>query len=309
MPALPDFIPPMLARRAEPFDSDEFLFEIKWDGTRAQGRITDRGAVWTNRRRADLTDRYPELAGLGELGEGLLLDGEIVVLRDGKPDFRGMLSREQARGPQRAAALSRTAPATFVAFDLLFLRGESLLDAPLLERRAALHACLEPYSHLPGLLFSDGVVGAGRAFTEAAVAQQLEGVMAKRLTSTYLPGVRSADWLKIKRRLRIQCAILGFQLTGRELRSLIVATDVDGELRYVGKVGSGLDGATRTRLITLLQQRRRATPLVACEIDGLFVEPGLYCTVDYLEWTAAGHLRAPVFVELIVDDAPNGCDR
>ena len=112
--ALPDFIPPMLARPGQPFDSEEHLFEIKWDGTRAQARIEGGRARLTNRRRRGLTGRYPELEFLGEYGDGFLLDGEIVVLHDGKPDFSRLMTREQAQSTLKIAGLAKSMPATYI---------------------------------------------------------------------------------------------------------------------------------------------------------------------------------------------------
>jgi DNA ligase D-like protein (predicted ligase) len=291
----------MLARRGEPFDSDEHLFEIKWDGTRAQARITDGGYLLTNRNRRDLTTRYPELAFLADLEPGLILDGEIVVMRDGRPDFELLLSREQTRNPHRIRAMSQSARATLVAFDLLYRNGRSLMAAPLVQRRAALAEIIETCTE-SALALSDGVVGEGIQYFEAASTQQLEGIMSKRLASPYAPGKRSADWLKIKQTHRLHCAIIGYLSENRDVRSLIIATQLDGELRCVGKVGSGLTTAMRARLAGLLAERHRDAPLIECEIDGVWVEPGLYCIVSYLERTRAGHLRAPVFIDLVVDE-------
>src|SRR4051794_4444788 len=97
---LPDFIPPMLAEYGEPFDSEEYLFEIKWDGTRALAFVDSTGTFrLINRRRVDLNGRYPDLSFLGQLPPGTVFDGEIVVLKNGKPEFNSVQSREQARAP------------------------------------------------------------------------------------------------------------------------------------------------------------------------------------------------------------------
>ena len=300
-PALPDFIPPMLARQGQPFDSEEHLFEIKWDGTRAQARIEGGQARLTNRRRRDLTGRYPELGFLGGFGDGLLLDGEIVVLHDGKPDFGRLMSREQARSNLKIAGLAKSMPVTYIAFDLLYQDGESVMRQPLRERRDRLRQAATSWEN-PACVVSSGIVGGGVDYFQAAVDQELEGVIAKRLDDPYEPGKRSGSWLKIKRTQVIQCAILGFVTNGGALRSLIIAAEVSGQLRCVGKVGSGISTAMGERLMQLLGPRLRPDPWLECEIDGQWVEPGLYCVVGYLELTRAGHLRAPVFRDLVVDE-------
>src|SRR5216683_7608953 len=120
IPELPRFVPPMLAKPGVPFDSPEHLFEVKWDGTRALAFVDSRGYRLVNRHRADVTDRYPELGLLNDLPRGIVLDGEVVVLRQGKPDFGLLLSRNQARSPLKIQFLARILPVTYVVFDLLY---------------------------------------------------------------------------------------------------------------------------------------------------------------------------------------------
>jgi ATP-dependent DNA ligase len=148
----------MLAKPGEPFDSQEHLFELKWDGTRVLAFIEQGGYRLVNRHRADVTDRYPELGCLGALPPGTVLDGEVVVLQNGKPSFGLLLSRNQARAPFKIRSLARTLPATYVVFDLLYERFESLLAPPLSTRRKRLEELIRGSAH-PGLVFSQGVVG------------------------------------------------------------------------------------------------------------------------------------------------------
>ena len=288
----------MLAKSGKPFDSDEHLFEIKWDGTRGLARVSEGEFLLYNRRLTPMIMRYPELEFLAELEPGCIVDGEVVVMVEGKPSFPGMLKREQARTPEKGAQLARSFPATYVAFDLLYRHGQSITAQPLSDRRAQLKEVIAP--HLgPHLAFSDGIVGAGTTFCEHVDSQGLEGVVAKRLNSRYLPGKRSDSWLKIKRSETIYCLILGYKLTGNELRSLAIATEVDGQLEYVGSVGSGIDTETRDRLMELLRERPAKKPIIPCPEKVHWVQPGLFCMVSYLERSASGELRAPVFKELL----------
>ncbi len=197
IPKLPRFVPPMLAKPGVPFDSQEHLFEVKWDGTRVLAFVEQGGYRLVNRHRVDVTDRYPELGFLGDLAAGTVLDGEVVVLQNGKPTFRLLLSRNQARAPFKIRSLARTLPATYVVFDLLYERFESLLALPLGTRRKRLEKLMRRYAH-PRLVFSQGVVGPGKAFFAEVCGQGLEGVMAKCLASRYRPGRRTDAWIKIK---------------------------------------------------------------------------------------------------------------
>jgi DNA ligase D-like protein (predicted ligase) len=296
---LPEFVAPMLATLVgEAFDSDRHLFEIKWDGIRALTFVEGGAVRALSRNRQLLTPAFPELAPLARLPSGSVLDGELVVLEHDRPDFARVLERMQGKGKLRVEALARSLPAQYVAFDLLYEHGTSLLARPLVERRARLADLLAGLAE-PRLIFSDGTVGPGRALFEQARTRGLEGLVAKELEGAYLPGKRTRSWVKVKTTRTVPCAILGYVPDERgELTSLLVALEENGRLVSVGRVGSGLTQALRERLLALCRARARSEPFVPCAEEGRWVEPGLYCAVSFLERTRNG-LRAPVFVELL----------
>ena len=199
---LPEFVSPMLAQIGEPFDSEDYFFEVKWDGTRAIALVEgggEPGYRLHNRRKFDMLPRYPELGFLGQLPAGVVLDGEIVVLRDGKPSFRDVMTRDHARNPARIRHLIETHPVHYMVFDLLYQNFEAVVGAPLSERRERLQELVAACGH-ERLVLSRGVTGEGVRFFEEACQRELEGVIAKRLASRYRPGQRSDSWLKIKRK-------------------------------------------------------------------------------------------------------------
>ncbi len=300
---LPQHVEPMLARIGAPFDSAAHLFEIKWDGVRAVTYVEASEHRMHGRRRRDLAGRYPELAFLAGLPAGCVLDGELVVLQqDGRPDFRAMIGRENGSAADAPAA-ARRSPVVYVVFDLLYEGHQSLLGLPLHERRQRL-AALVAASGERRLVLSDGVVGQGLALFAAARERGLEGIVGKRLDSTYRPGERTDAWQKMKLVQQIHCLVLGYEPDGeRDFKSLIVATDVNGEIRCVGKVGSGIGAAERDELRRRLFGARVEKPLVDPGMKGRWIATGLYCTVNFLEWTASGSLRAPVFVGLVPEGA------
>ncbi len=299
---LPAFVSPMLARASGPFDSDDYLFELKWDGIRALV-FRDRGGYRIrNRHGVDITCRYPEFECFTGLERGAVLDGEIVVLRDGKPDFSLLQSRDKSASALRQRTSARAYRATFIAFDQLYTRYRSLVGEALEERRRHLEETVAALSHAR-LIFSEGVVGSGVRLFDEVSRQALEGVMAKRLGSRYFPGKRHPAWLKIKPKHRLVCSIMGFvPAAGGGFKCLVLAAEEDGELRCVGRVSSGFTEATRRHLGAFLGQRRRPSPIVPSRSRALWVEPGLYCTVSYLGRTRGGNLRSPVFERLIVDE-------
>ena len=186
----------MLARPGKPFDSAEHLFEVKRDGMRALAYVDAGGYRIVSRHGNDITDRFPELGSLANLPPGTVLDGELVVLRDGKPSFSLLQTRAPLCCQHKIRTLARTTPATYVVFDHLFDRYRSLMDQPLSTRREVLLGTIGRSG--PQLIASDGVVGPGRSFYEHVVGEQLEGVVAKRLASRYLSGRRTGAWIKIK---------------------------------------------------------------------------------------------------------------
>lgn len=284
----------MLAVPGQPFDSDEHFFEFKWDGIRAQVLIDSGGVRLMSRNGIDITDRYTETACFSVLPRGLVLDGELVALRNGRPDLEAVLGRRRSRG---------SSSATFIAFDVLFEGYAPLMGHSFVQRRERL-AGIVAAAECRALLLSEGVQGRGRSLYERAGEQGLEGVVGKRLSSRYASGRRNGAWIKVRRRTRMQAVIIGFIEKGSDFQSLLVAANgVPGmpkdALCYVGRVGGGFTEVQRSRLNALLRQKVRASPLVACAERARWVEPDYYCTVSFADWTQAGMLRAPVFEGLI----------
>ncbi|MCR9243450.1 MAG: hypothetical protein NXI31_00355 [bacterium] len=292
----------MLAKIGRPFDSPDHFFEIKWDGVRAMTYVERGEHRMHGRRRRDLRARYPELEFLATLPDGTVLDGELVVLAaDGRPDFRAMISRENANAVD-AARRARQQPVVYVVFDLLFDAHESLLGLPFRERRPRLEAFVERAAN-PRLQVSQGIAERGLDWFEAAVERQLEGIVAKRLDAPYRPGDRSEAWLKIKPVQSVHCLVMGYEPDGdRDFKSLIIATDFDGVLQCVGKVGSGLTESMKAELREWMFARRTDRALIETDQNGCWIEPGLFCTVSFVERTPSGALRAPVFQGLVEPD-------
>ncbi len=287
----------MLAVHGQAFDSDAHFFELKWDGFRAAAMVEGGGVRLMSRNRIDLAEQFPALSSLGaSLPDGLALDGEIVAFRDGKPDFDLMLNRGRKAGPR---ALK------YVAFDVLYQDFEPRMELAFTERREILEKVMSAASGCGELLLSDGVVGKGKTLYEHASRQNLEGVVAKKLSSPYAAGKRNGAWIKIKRRISIQVVVIGYiEKPGNDFQSLLVAgTNLPGEepgpLRFLGRVGGGFTEVMKNRVHDLLRQSPRETPLVSCPEKGRWVEPRIYCEVSYAELTEAGLLRAPVFEGLV----------
>ncbi|NIT03447.1 DNA ligase, partial [Candidatus Saccharibacteria bacterium] len=245
------------------------------------------------------------------LGVGTVLDGEIVVLEGGKPSFRRLQERDHIVLPERIEILSGVLPATYVVFDLLYLKGKSLLKKPLLNRRKLLEG-LFPLAE--GVILSESYEH-GRKLFSKAVRKGFEGIMAKAWESPYLPGVRSAHWLKVKRAADLDAVVCGYtEGSGKRsatLGALVLGVYSDGKFQYIGRVGTGLDEDTLKRLAGTLKRlktsRRTVEDEVRTDRKVHWTKPELVVKVGYQEKTRDGKLRAPVFKGVREDKPPEEC--
>ena len=283
-----------------PFDSRDHLFDAKWDGLRSIAFFGPRVQLRARSGR-NQTPQFPEVVeALGGLPGAGVLDGEIVVLDGDRASFPLVMKRNRLRDQGAIERGRATAPAWFVAFDLLCRDGEPLVGRPLAERRSGLDRLLPGRG---GTVFVNPmVVGAGERFFAAMRERGLEGMVAKRLDSPYRIGERSDAWLKIKIRPDISCVVFGtlHRREGGAVRSLVVGAWGPAGPVWLGNVGSGLDDATRRQLRDALGPYEAPRPpgFPPSPPDGVirFVRPLLVARVEYLELTPAGHLRHPVFV-------------
>lgn len=292
-------IVPMEPRPAPaPFDDPDYIHQVKWDGVRMLAFVSRAGVRLQNRRLHDRTQHYPELQVLARLCRGpAILDGEVIVLHDGKPSFARVLQRDLTRS-ERATALARRLPVSYMVFDMLVADGEDISGEPLTVRQERLN----------GALATDGQIGlvesftAGQALFAAVRANGLEGIVAKRVGSPYVEGKKSAHWLKIKYRRRIDCVVCGCTYREGHLSALLLGLYLsDGRLVYVGRAGSGLNGEALRELDRYFCAHAvdRAPFSPAPRIYGVRVvwsPPELVCTVEFQEWTEQLGLRAPVIV-------------
>ncbi|HSZ05401.1 MAG TPA: DNA ligase D [Solirubrobacteraceae bacterium] len=308
---MPTRVAPMLARAGSlPAQEDGWAYEIKWDGVRAIVYSPPGELRVESRNLKDITDTYPELRALGAaLGSHrAVLDGEIVAFDSaGRPSFEALQRRMHVGSRAQARKLAQGTPATYVIFDLLWLDGHSLMREPYSRRRARLAALA-----LNGASWQtpEHLVGEGRALLAASADQGLEGIVAKRLDSTYQPGQRTTSWVKIKTVAR-QELVVGGWMPGKGKRSgsvgalLLGVHERNGELRYVGRVGSGFSDVELGRLSRVLAPLQRSTsPFTAGEKPprgAQFCEPELVVEVEFASWTAGGSLRAPTYKGLRAD--------
>jgi bifunctional non-homologous end joining protein LigD len=303
---IPDKIVPMMAQLGKlPRDDARWAFEIKWDGVRAICQSEPGRMRLHSRNLLDITPRYPELNRLNRAlsHHRAVLDGEVVALdAEGRPSFGALQRRMHVTAESTVRRLARETPVTYVIFDLLWLDGHSLMDLPYEERRA----------RLAELDLGDGerwrvpdyVVGHGAQLLAATEQQGLEGVIAKRLDSLYEPGRRSPSWVKVKNLYR-QEVVVGGWVPGDGRRrdrigALLAGVWDNGELRHIGRVGTGFTEKELDRLSKLLAPLTREDSPFApggpkVPRNAVFVEPRFVAEVEFREWTEGGQLRAPSY--------------
>jgi bifunctional non-homologous end joining protein LigD len=301
---------PMLARTAEaPFSSPDWLFEVKWDGIRAIAYAGETLSL-LSRNGKEMADRFPELGEIRELAPRCVLDGEIVLLREGKNDIQALLTRFQETSPRQIEADSLRLPVTFVAFDILEADGTPLIHLPLEERRRILGERVKEGKYLVRSL---AVRSDGERYYAEAVKRGLEGVMAKRLGSAYEPGARSGAWLKVKAVRTVDSVVFGYTSGGGaragSFGALVLGLCDEGKGVYIGRVGTGFDDATLASILSALGPFRSGVPTLTDAEKGeiTWVRPRMVVEVGYQAVTRDGRLRMPRFLRVRTDKAPEDC--
>ncbi len=311
---MPRTITPMLATlTTRPPSGDAWLYEVKWDGVRAICFVEDNQLRILSRRGKPCNQQYPELTVLPHYlnASSAILDGEIAVLdKQGRSSFSLIQPRISVADPNSIAHLARSTPATLFLFDLLYLDGYDLRGVPLEERKRLLKEILTPVDYIR---LSDHFVANGDAMLEAARANGLEGILAKRRASKY-EGRRSHEWLKIKVNWQQEFVIGGFTHGERDyFSSLVLGVYDHGKLVHAGQVGTGFNEKSLkeiwSRLEPLITKKSPFTGTVKALRDVTWVNPELVAEIKFLEFTPDGLLRAPVFLALRPDKDPKECVR
>jgi bifunctional non-homologous end joining protein LigD len=297
---IPYPIKPMLCTLVDkPFDSDDWVFEVKWDGYRAIGEVSGKQLRLYSRNAKSFEQQYPTVfAELPRLGHDCVVDGEVVALvSNGRSSFQNLQNYGNAPSGQTIR---------YAIFDLLFLDGHDLRGLPVVDRKALLEQLIRAAGSKV-LVYSEHIAGAGEAYFEAAKKQGLEGIIAKKAQSAY-HSTRGAEWLKIKAHMRQEAVIGGFTAPrgSRTGFGALILGVYDGiELRYIGHTGTGFtDKAIDELHARLLQLATPDCPFAnkpKTNQPATWVKPQLLCEVEFTEWTQEGHMRHPSFVGMRED--------
>ena len=288
------------------------VHEVKWDGMRVLVEVAPGRVRLTSRNENDVTVSFPELQGIGEAlgGRQVVLDGEIVAFTDGIPVFGALADRMHVRAARKAEQAAARNPVTLLVFDVLLVDGEDVTGRSLRVRRALLEELgLEGAHWQVPPAYDDG-----QALWEATKAQGLEGIVSKRVSSPYLPGRRSEDWLKFPHRPTGSYVVGGWRPekgSRARLGALLVGEMTPAGLVYRGRVGSGVAGKASLRLAELMAGCETGECPFAGEVPRVdsegtvWVEPTLVVEVASLGLTPQKRLRQPAYVGVRADLHPD----
>ncbi|HEX8561599.1 MAG TPA: DNA ligase D [Flavobacterium sp.] len=307
---MPSRVKPMLATLVnEPFNDPNWIYEVKWDGYRSMAYVQNGNVELQSRNNKSFTEKYyPITAAMQQWKIDAVLDGELLVVgKDGKANFSALQNwRSEADGDL-----------IYYAFDLLWYDGITIMELPLLERQAILREILP--SNDDRIRISQTFTANGLDFFEAAQKMQLEGIMAKKADSVYIPDNRSKNWLKIKVHQRQEVIICGFtnnEGSSKPFSSLLLGVYENNKLQYVGKVGTGFTEKMQKEMLEKFKplitnkspfgwepdinkpSRFRPNPPKAI---ATWLKPSLLCEVSYAEVTEDGVFRHPSFQGLRTD--------
>lgn len=286
-------ISPMLLYQVEPFDDKDYIFELKLDGIRCIAYIDTKSVVLQNKRFKDVSDIYPELKEMNKcVKHKVILDGELVVLTDGKPDFYALQTRSLMTDKFRIELASKRNPVQFVAYDIIYNNGKDLTNLPLMKRKDILSANINEGNNLSKSRY---IEENGKAFFELAKKENLEGIVAKKKDGLYHIGKRTRDWVKIKVMQDEDLLILGYKPDEYgNVKDLILGYEENRKLKCKGSVYLGVSKEEK-KIIKNFADKNKGKVISDKYKNVVWMKPELIGTVQYMQETESGNMRQPVW--------------
>lgn len=303
-----DVSPMLIGVESKAFDDPDYIYELKLDGERGISYLDSSGTELRNKRNLRMLPRFPELELLHrQIKKPCVLDGEYVVMKDGKPCFFEVQRRSMMSDPFRISLSAAKLPVSFAAFDILWLDGKQVTNLPLLERKSLLQRNVVESERLS---ISRYIAGKGIAFYRLAEERGLEGIVAKKSASRYYPGKRTHDWVKIKNLLDDDFVICGYIRKRQGITNLVLGQFHEGTLVYKGHVTMGItnDAFKVIQLCPVLSSPTLEAPDGHGNEQAVWLEPKLVCTVSFMERTSGGGMRQPQFKGLREDKKASECN-
>lgn len=298
--------PMLIGTEGQPFDSDEYIYELKLDGERCIAYLDRDKTILKNKRNILMLPKVPELAEIHKnVNVRCILDGELAVIKDGRPDFFEIQKRSMMSNPVKIDMAAKKYPACFTAFDILYYENRQVTDLSLTERKELLQKAV--ISENGRFAVSRFIEKNGIQFYALAEQQELEGIVAKRKDSKYYFDKRTKDWIKIKYLQDDDFVVLGYVPKENSMNSIILGQYSNGQLVYKGHVTLGVGGEPFRRIKTLNKTDCPFSEIPKGNENAVWVTPELVCTVKYMMKTESGGMRQPVFKGLREDKSPEEC--
>lgn len=298
-------IKPMLIGEMEsPFDSPDYIYEIKFDGIRCIAYLDENETDIRNKRNKLMIPIVPELSNLHKQAKSkCIIDGELVVLKDGMPDFFEIQRRALMSDPFKIKLSGSKYPASFVAYDILYYKDKQILDYPLMERKALLEKTVIENN---SIAISRYIENNGIQLYNLTKERNLEGIVAKKKQSLYWLDKRTKDWIKCKVMASIDCVICGYIRKENNMASIIIGQYDQEHLVYRGHVtmGVGLRYLNKYKYEVLEYPPFEKVP--PGNEDAVWLKPTLVCIVEYMP-NEKNTLRQPVFKGIRDDKLPKEC--
>lgn len=299
--------PMLIGADGEAFDSEDFIYELKWDGERCLAYLDPGGETeLRNKRNLKMLPKVPELAKIhDQVSKRCILDGELMIMKDGRPDFYEIQKRSLTSNSFKIQLAAKQHPANFVAFDILYYNGKDLTLLPLIERKKYLKQAIT--TETARLAISRYIPNQGIPLYHLAEQQNLEGIVAKRKDSIYTTGKRTKDWIKIKNLKDDDFVVCGYIFKENHMVSLILGQYDKGHLVYKGHVTLGVGGSDFERIRN--GKKTSAPPFEAPSgnEEANWILPELVCTVKFMDYHVNGGMRQPIFKGLRFDKPPTDC--
>jgi ATP-dependent DNA ligase len=296
--------PMLISEMTEPFSDPDWIYELKLDGIRCIAYLDNlkKETEIRNKRNLRLLPKVPELSGIYQnVKERCILDGELIILKNGVPDFFEIQRRALTSNPFKIQLSSENYPASFVAYDILYLEDKELIYLPLLERKMILSKTV---MESPKIAISRYIPEKGIELFEVAKAQKLEGVIAKKNNSRYYFDKRTKDWIKFKFLADKDFVVCGYINKERGITSIVLGQYQGTELIYQGHVTMGVRHGDLKILETMNKSPFAITP--PGNENAIWLKPVLVCVVNYMP-NEKGMLRQPVFKGFRDDMDPMDC--
>lgn len=299
-------IKPMLLSEAnEPFDSEDYLFELKLDGIRCIAYLDKESTELINKRSLILTKAFPELQIIHkQVKEKCILDGELIVMNNGVPDFSEVKRRALMKNQFRIEMIANKLPASFTAYDILYLKDKQVMDLPLFERKKLLQNNIRENERLA---ISRYLERNGISLYNLAEQNELEGIVAKQKDSKYFLNKTSKDWIKIKYLQDDDFVVCGYIIKEKGIVSIVLGQFRKREMIYKGHVTLGVSG-NDFKMISkhekVINPPFEAPP---GNQNAVWIKPDLVCMVKYMQKTEGGGLRQPVYKGLRDDKLARDC--